>query len=175
MRGRREGPGRSARRGEGRGGRLGTLVPAGSRALVGFSRRGARPETGSPARVGCGGGRGPAGSAGTRGAHSQPRRPAGTRVVGSVQSLSRARLFATPWAAARQDSLSSTSSRSLLRLVSVESVTPSNRLILCLPFSSCLQLLPASGSFQMSQFFASDGQSIGVSASTSVLPVTVQH
>ena len=38
------------------------------------------------------------------------------------------------------------------------------------PFSSCLQSFPASGSFQMSQFFISGGQSIGVSASTSVLP-----
>ena len=39
---------------------------------------------------------------------------------------------------------------------------------------SCLQSFPASGSFQMSQFFASDGQSIGVSASASVLPMTIQ-
>ena len=42
------------------------------------------------------------------------------------------------------------------------------------PFSSCLQSFPASGSFQMSQFFASSGQSIGVSASASVLPVNIQ-
>ena len=42
------------------------------------------------------------------------------------------------------------------------------------PFSSCPQSFPASGSFQMSQFFASSGQSIGVSASTSVLPVNMQ-
>ena len=41
-------------------------------------------------------------------------------------------------------------------------------------FSSCIQSFPASGSFQMSQFFASAGQSIGVSASTSVLPMNVQ-
>ena len=43
-----------------------------------------------------------------------------------------------------------------------------------IPFSSCLQSFPASGSFQMSQLFASGGQSIGVSASTSVLPVNTQ-
>ena len=43
-----------------------------------------------------------------------------------------------------------------------------------IPFSSRLQSLPASGSFQMSQFFASDGQSIGVSASASVLPINIQ-
>ena len=44
-----------------------------------------------------------------------------------------------------------------------------------IPFSSCPQSLPASGSFPMSQLFASGGQSIGVSASTSVLPVNTQH
>ena len=43
-----------------------------------------------------------------------------------------------------------------------------------IPFSSCLQSFPASGSFQMSQFFTSGGQSIGVSASTSVPPMTIQ-
>ena len=43
-----------------------------------------------------------------------------------------------------------------------------------IPFSSCLQSFPASGSFPMSQFFSSGGQSIGVSASTSVLPVNTQ-
>ena len=42
------------------------------------------------------------------------------------------------------------------------------------PFSSCLQSFPTSGSFPMSQFFASDGQSIGVSASASVLPMNIQ-
>ena len=44
-----------------------------------------------------------------------------------------------------------------------------------IPFSSCLQSFPASGSFQMSQFFASGGQSIGVSASASVLPMSIQE
>ena len=43
-----------------------------------------------------------------------------------------------------------------------------------IPFSSCLQSFPASGSFQMSRFFASGGQSIGVSASGSVLPMNIQ-
>ena len=50
---------------------------------------------------------------------------------------------------------------------------PTNYLILCHPFSSCLQSFPAKGSFQMSQFFASDGLSIGASAS-SVLPMNIQ-
>ena len=57
----------------------------------------------------------------------------------SVQSLSHARLFATPWTAARQASLSFTNSRSLLKLMSIESVMPSNHLILCRP----LLLLPS--------------------------------
>ena len=46
------------------------------------------------------------------------------------------------------------------QLLSIESVMPSNHLILCIPFSSHLQTFPASGTFQMSQFFASGGQSI---------------
>ena len=56
----------------------------------------------------------------------------------SVQSLSRVRLFATPWIAACQASLSITNSRSSLRLMSIESLMPSSHLILCLP----LLLLP---------------------------------
>ena len=71
--------------------------------------------------------------------------------------------------AACQASLSS--SRNLPKFMSIESVMPSNHLI---PFSSCPQSFPASGSFQMSQLFASGGQSIGVSASTSVLPMNTQ-
>ena len=81
---------------------------------------------------------------------------------------------ATPWTAACQASLSITNSRSLLKLMSIKSVMPSNHLILCRPLSSCHQSLPASGSFQMSQLFASGGQRIGVSAPTSVLPMNIQ-
>ena len=51
---------------------------------------------------------------------------------------------------------------------------PSNHLILCIPFSSCPQSSPASGSFPMSQLFPSSGQSIGASASGSVLPMNIQ-
>ena len=53
--------------------------------------------------------------------------------ISSVQSLSRVRLFATPWTAAPQASLSITNSRSLLKLMSITSVIPSNYLILCRP------------------------------------------
>ena len=94
--------------------------------------------------------------------------------VSSVQSLSRVQLFATPWTAAHQASLSITNSQSLLKLTSIKSVMPSNHLILCRPFSSCPQSFPASGSFPMTQVFASGGQSIVVSASTSVLPMNTQ-
>ena len=59
--------------------------------------------------------------------------------LSSVQSLSRVRLFATPWIAASQVSLSITNSRSSLKLMSTESVMPSNHFILCLP----LFLLPS--------------------------------
>ena len=58
----------------------------------------------------------------------------------SVQSLSRVRLFATPWIAAGQASLSITSSRSLLKLMSVESVMPSNHFILCCPLLLLLSI-----------------------------------
>ena len=86
----------------------------------------------------------------------------------SVQSLSRVRLFVIPWTAARQSSLSFTVSQNLLKLMSIESVMLSNHLILCHTFSSCPQSFPASGSFPMSQLFASGGQSIGAPASASV-------
>ena len=59
--------------------------------------------------------------------------------IRSDQSLSRVQLFATPWIAARQASLSITNSQSSLRLTSIESVMPSNHLILCCP----LLLLPS--------------------------------
>ena len=91
-----------------------------------------------------------------------------------VQSLSHVRLFATPWIAARQASLSITNSRSSLRLMCMESVMPSSHLILCRPLLLLPSVFPVSGSFQMSQFFRSGGQSVGVSASTSVLPMNTQ-
>ena len=92
----------------------------------------------------------------------------------SVQSLSCVWLFATPWTTARQASLSITNSQSLPKLMSIESVMPSNHLIRCRPLSSCLQSFPTSRSFQMSQLFIWGDQSIGISASTSVLPMNTQ-
>ena len=85
----------------------------------------------------------------------------------SVQSLSRVRLFATPWIEARQASLSITNSRSSPRLTSIELVMPSSHLILCRPL---LLLSPIPESFPISQLFAWGGQSTGVSALASFLP-----
>ena len=95
-------------------------------------------------------------------------------IVAVVQSLSRVWLFATPWTAAQPGFLSFTNSWSLLRLMSIESVMPSNHLVLCRLFSSCPQSFPALGSFQMSQLSAPGGQIIAVSASTSVPPMNTQ-
>ena len=92
----------------------------------------------------------------------------------SAQLLSHVQLFVTPRTAAHQASLSITNSQSLLKLMSIESVMPSNYLILCHPLLLPPSIFPVSGSFQMSQVFASGGQSIGVSASTSVLPMNTQ-
>ena len=93
----------------------------------------------------------------------------------SVQfSLSVVSNFATPWIAAHEASLSITNSRSLLKLMSIESVMPSSHLILSRP----LLLLPpipfSIRVFPMSQLFTWGSQSIGVSASASILPMNIQ-
>ena len=92
----------------------------------------------------------------------------------SVQLLSRVWLFVTPWTAAHQASLS-------IRTPGVYSdSSPSSWWChptissSVFPFSSRLQSLPASGSFPVSQFFTSGSQSIGVSASASVLSMNIQ-
>ena len=95
----------------------------------------------------------------------------------SVQLLSHVRLFATPWTAACQDSLSITSSQSLLKLKFIKLVMSSNHLILCHPFLLLPSIFPSIReirSFPMSQFFTSGGQRIGASASASVLPMNTQ-
>ena len=92
----------------------------------------------------------------------------------SFQSLGRVWPFATRWTAACQTSLYITNSQSLLKLISIDSVMPSNHLMLCVPFLLPHSIFPSKRSFQMSQLFASDGQSIGVSASTSDFPMNIQ-
>ena len=110
--------------------------------------------------------------------------------ISSVQSLSRVRLFATPWIAARQASLSITSSQSLLTLMPIESVMPSSEFThthahqvgdAIQPSHPLSSLSPPApnpsqhqGLCQMSQLFAWGGQSIGVSASALVLPMNTQ-
>ena len=89
----------------------------------------------------------------------------------SVRSLSCVQLFATPWTAARQASLSIIKSWSLFKLMSIELVMPSSHLILCCPLLPP-SIFPSIGSFPMSQFFASGSQNIGASAS--VLPMRIQ-
>ena len=93
-------------------------------------------------------------------------------MVSSVQLLSRVQLFVTPWTAARQASLSITNSQSLLELMSIESVMPSNHLILCSPFSPAFSLSQHQ-SFSVSRLFTWR-QSVGASASVSVLPMNIQ-
>ena len=92
----------------------------------------------------------------------------------SVQSLSRVQLFATPWIATRQASLTLTSSRSLLKLMSIESVMPSSHLILCCPLLLLPPIPPSTRVFPINQFFMWSGQSIGLSASASVFPKNTQ-
>ena len=89
-----------------------------------------------------------------------------------VQSLSQVQLFATPWTVACQASLSITNYRSLLKLMSIELVMPSNHLILCHPLLLLPSIFPESGSFPMSWLFVSGGQS--TRASASVLPMNIQ-
>ena len=93
----------------------------------------------------------------------------------SVQSLSCVRLFATPWTTPCQASLSITNSWSLTNSCPLSHRCHPTISFSVVPFYSHLQSFPASGSFQMSQFFTLGGQSIGVSALTSVLPMNIQN
>ena len=95
-------------------------------------------------------------------------------IISSVQLLSYVRLFATAWTVACQAFLSITNSWSSLKLMSIESMMPSNHFILCHSFFSCPQSFPTSGSFPMSHLFPSGGQSTGASASVSVLAMNIQ-
>ena len=92
----------------------------------------------------------------------------------SVQLLSHVQLFATPWTAAHQASLSITNSQSLLKLISIELVIPSDHLIICHPLLLPPSIFPSIRIFSNESVFFSAGQSIGVSASTSVIPMNIQ-
>ena len=98
----------------------------------------------------------------------------GIAFLSSVQLLSCVRLFVTPWTEAPQASLCITIpeyTKTHVHCVSDAYLTISSSVT---PFSSCLHSFPASGSFPVSRLFASGGQSIGASASASVLPMSIQ-
>ena len=92
----------------------------------------------------------------------------------SVQLLSHVQLFATPWTTACQASLSITNSWKTPRPMSTESVMPSNHLILCHALLLLPSIFPSIRVFSSVSALRSGGQSIGVSASTSVLPKDTQ-
>ena len=92
----------------------------------------------------------------------------------AVQLLSSVQLFATPWTAALQASLSLTISQSLLKLMSIELVMPSNHLVLCRPLLLLPSIFPSTRVFSNESALASGGQSTGVSASASLLPMNTQ-
>ena len=94
-------------------------------------------------------------------------------LISSVQLLSHVQLFATPLTTECQASLSITSSRSSPKLMSIESVMPSNHLI-CRPLLFLPSIFPSIRVFSNESALRSGGQSTGVSASTSVLPMNTQ-
>ena len=93
-----------------------------------------------------------------------------SQVVTVAQSLSLVQLLVTPWTAARQASLSLTNTRSPPKPMSIESVMPSNHLILCRPLLLLPSIFPSIRVFPKSQLFPSGGQSIGWSFSCSISP-----
>ena len=93
----------------------------------------------------------------------------------SVQPLSHVRLFVTPWTVARQASLSITNSWSLLKLMSIESVLPSNHLILCPPLLLLSSIFPSIRVFSNESVLHIKWPTIGVSALASVLPMNIQN
>ena len=90
--------------------------------------------------------------------------------LSSVESLSYVPLFATPWTTACQASLSITTSWSLLKLMSIELVMPSNHLILCRPLLLLPSVLPSIRVFSNESVLCIRGQNVGASASASVRP-----
>ena len=92
----------------------------------------------------------------------------------SVQLFSHVRLFATPWIAACQSFLSIINSRSLVKLMSIESVMPSNHLILCRPLSLPPSIIPSIRVFSNESVFRIMWPKFDVPASASVLPMNIQ-
>ena len=92
----------------------------------------------------------------------------------SVQLLSLVQLFVTPWTTAHQASLSITNSQTLLKPMSVESVMPSNHLLLCHPLHLLPSIFPSIRVFSSESVLHIRWPSFGVSASASVLPMNIQ-
>ena len=92
----------------------------------------------------------------------------------SVQSLSRVQLFVTPCTAARQASLSFTISLSLLKIMSIKSMMPSNHLILCRPLLLLPSILPSVRVFSSESVLRIKWPSIGASALASVLLMNIE-
>ena len=103
--------------------------------------------------------------------HAWPFRP--QLLLFSCQVMSSS-FLQTPWTAACQVSLSITISQSLPKFISIESVTPSNHLILCCLLLLLPSIFPNIRACPPSQLFASGGPSIGAPASASVLPMNIQ-
>ena len=98
-----------------------------------------------------------------------------TMTVVGIQFLSHAQLFATPWTRHTRLPCPSSSPRACSNLCPWSQWCHPTISSSVVPFSSCIHSFEASGSFPMSQFFQSCGQSIGASASASVLPMNIQN
>ena len=94
--------------------------------------------------------------------------------LSSVQSLRHAQLFVTPWTAAHQASLSFTNSQSLIKLMSIKPVMPSNHLILCCLLLLLPSIFPRIRVFSNESVLQSGGQGIGASDSALILPMNIQ-
>ena len=92
-----------------------------------------------------------------------------------VQSLSHVWLFGTPWTAVPKAALSFFISWNLLKLMSTESMMPPYHIILCCPLLLIPSIFPSNRVFSNGQLIISGGQSIGASASVSVLPMNTQN
>ena len=96
------------------------------------------------------------------------------KTLSSIQSVSHVQFFVTPWTAALQASLSIANSGSLLKLMSIMSVMPSNYLILCCPLLLLPSIFPSTRVFSNESVLCIRWPSIGVSASPSILPMNIQ-
>ena len=105
---------------------------------------------------------------------SQPYMTTG-KIIALTRRTFVVQLFVTPWTAAHQASLSITNSRSLSKLMSIESMMRSNHVILCRPLLLLPSIFPSIRVFSNESVLHIRCQRIGASASASVLPMNIQH